>query len=130
MKAKKENLELQTAIAVAEAKLQVFPMYEPARSVSVASGGLNENNFVDLPQVFAQREIPVIRENILQQKDVKKWKYLEEVCLPQIDTGIGLLIGTNVPEVLDPSRVINSGAGPFAVKTILGWIINGPLKRE
>ncbi|KAL1269131.1 hypothetical protein QQF64_031420 [Cirrhinus molitorella] len=85
--------------------------------------------FSDL--VFSKREIPVKRENIPQQKDVKKWKYLEEVCLPQIDAGIGLLIGTNVPKILEPWKVINSrGDGPYAVKTILGWIVNGPLERE
>ncbi len=93
--------------------------------------GLNENNFVDLPQVFSQKEIPVKKENIPQQKDVKKWKYLDEVHLPQIDAGIGLLIGTNVPKILEPWKVINSREdGPFAVKTILGWIVNGPLDRE
>lgn len=93
--------------------------------------GLNENNFVDLPQVFSQKEIPVKGENIPQQKDVQKWKYLEEVHLPQIDAGIGLLIGTNVPKILEPWKVINSrGDGPYAVKTILGWIVNGPLERE
>ena len=37
-------------------------------------------------------------------------------------------IGTNAPKVLEPWRVINSkGNGPFAVKTLLGWVINGPL---
>lgn len=39
LKARKENLELQTAIAAAEAKLKILSMYEPARSISVASGG-------------------------------------------------------------------------------------------
>lgn len=38
LKAKKENLELQNAIAAAEAKLQVLSIYEPARSVSDVSG--------------------------------------------------------------------------------------------
>ncbi|XP_059411032.1 uncharacterized protein LOC132144237 [Carassius carassius] len=81
--------------------------------------------------VFSQKEIPVKGENIPQQKDVKKWKYLEEVHLPQIDVGIGLLIGTNVPKILEPWKVINSrGDEPYAVKTILGWIVNGPLERE
>lgn len=51
--------------------------------------------------------------------------------IPQIDAGIGLLIGTNVPKILEPWKVINSkGNGPYAVKTILGWTVNGPLERE
>lgn len=41
-----------------------------------------------------------------------------------------MLIGTNVPKALEPWKVINSeGEGPYAVKTVLGWTINGPLLR-
>lgn len=43
--------------------------------IELEISGLNENNFVDLPQVFSQKEIPVKGENIPQQKDVKKWKW-------------------------------------------------------
>lgn len=35
-----------------------------------------------------------------------------------------------MPKALEPCKVINSqGNGPYAVKTILGWTINGPLRR-
>lgn len=39
-----------------------------------------------------------------------------------IDAGIGLLIGVNAPKALEPWRV-----GLYAVKTLLGGVINGPL---
>ena len=92
--------------------------------------GLEDNHFLKLPQVFSQSEIPVKRENIPQQTDVDRWPYLKEVQLKQIDAGVGLLIGTNVPKALEPWKVINSrGEGPYAVKTALGWTINGPLMR-
>ncbi len=101
-------------------------MFSPKLEIS----GLNENNFVDLPQVFSQKEIQWKKKHSAQ-KDVKKWKYLDEVHLPQIDAGIGLLIGTNVPKILEPWKVINSREdGPFAVKTILGWIVNGHLDQR
>lgn len=39
-----------------------------------------------------------------------------------------LLIGVNLPKAMEPWRVINSqGNGPYAVKTLLGWVVNGPL---
>ena len=42
-----------------------------------------------------------------------------------------MLIGCNVPKALEPCKVINSqGNGPYAVKTILGCTINGPLGRS
>ncbi|KAL3967647.1 phylloquinone omega-hydroxylase/docosahexaenoic acid omega-hydroxylase [Sarotherodon galilaeus] len=93
--------------------------------------GLDEDNFLKIPQVFTQAEIPVTKENIPQQSDVDRWPYLKEVQLKQIDGKIGMLIGTNVPKALEPWKVINSeGNGPYAVKTALGWTINGPLLRE
>ncbi|KAL0176849.1 hypothetical protein M9458_029179, partial [Cirrhinus mrigala] len=40
-----------------------------------------------------------------------------------------LLIGANVPEALEPWQVVRGQRnGPYAVKTILGWTVNGPLK--
>ena len=45
-----------------------------------------------------------------------------------LDSDVGLLIGVNVPKAMEPWDVISSGdEGPFAVKTVLGWVINGPL---
>lgn len=91
--------------------------------------GLNSNNFIDLPKVFTQKGIPVSRKSIPSQRDIEKWPYLSEVTLPSIDAEVGLLIGNNVHKALEPWQVINSrGDGPYAVRTALGWIVNGPLK--
>ena len=39
-----------------------------------------------------------------------------------------MLIGSDVPKALEPIDVIRSvGDGPYAVKTMLGWTVNGPL---
>ncbi|KAI2661009.1 UvrABC system protein B [Labeo rohita] len=68
-------------------------------------------------------------ENIPQQHDVDKWPYLSEVKLPQIDAGVEILIGNKEYKLLEPWQVINSKHnGPYAVKTALGWILNGPLR--
>lgn len=108
---------------------------EKTDSTQVVTGleisGLEENNFVELPQVFSQKDIPVNRQNIPQQEDIKRWKYLDKVYILQIDAGVSLLIGTNVPKALEPWKVINSrGEVPYVVKTILSWIVNGTLQTE
>lgn len=42
-----------------------------------------------------------------------------------------MLIGASVPKAIEPWQVINSnGKGPYAVQTALGWVINGPLRRD
>lgn len=49
--------------------------------------------------------------------------------MPVIDADVELLIGTNAPKVMEPWEVIHSQQdGPFAVRTRLGWVINGPLR--
>lgn len=93
--------------------------------------GLERKDYIDLPDVFTCKYIPVKKENISLQEDLKKWPYLKEVKIPRIKGEISMLIGTNTPKALEPWQVINSeGDGPYAVNTVLGWVVNGPIKRE
>ncbi|XP_034057151.1 uncharacterized protein LOC117536415 [Gymnodraco acuticeps] len=90
---------------------------------------LNGNIYIELPDVYTQRKMPVTRNNIPQQEDLYAWPYLDSVEIPAIDADVELLIGTNSPEVMEPWEVINSrGKGPYAVRTLLGWVVNGPLR--
>lgn len=51
------------------------------------------------------------------------------MSLPQINAEVGLLIGTNVPKAMEPWQEIHSERdGPYAVRTALGWVVNGPLR--
>ena len=61
--------------------------------------------------------------------------------LKSINAPIGLLIGNDVQQATLPLRLLTSlgsprevrrrnGKGPYAVKTILGWTINGPLVKN
>ncbi|XP_028312818.1 uncharacterized protein LOC114469473 isoform X2 [Gouania willdenowi] len=85
--------------------------------------------FIELPEVYAQDNIPVTKDNIPHQEDIISWPHLKEVKLPTIEAEIGLLIGANVPKAMEPLQVVNSvDDGPYAVRTILGWTVNGPLK--
>lgn len=62
---------------------------------------------------------------------MQKWPYLKYVQLPYIYANVDLLIGTNAPKLMEPWKVINSqGEGPYAVKTLLGWVVNGPLQGQ
>lgn len=71
----------------------------------------------------------VTSDNIVTQEDVEKWPYLSDVQIPSIEANVDLLIGTNAPWLLEPWEVVNSrGNGPYAVKTVLGWVVNGPLQ--
>lgn len=84
----------------------------------VEVAGLKQSTFLELPDVYSQRSIPVTNDNIPNEDDMRKWPYLKDVELTQINAGIGLLIVVNAPKALEPWRIINSeGSGPYAVKT-------------
>ncbi|XP_056001985.1 uncharacterized protein LOC125664373 [Ostrea edulis] len=90
---------------------------------------LNGDNTIELPPVFTQSTLPVSKKDVISLEDVKRWPHLHGVELNVIDCDIGLLIGVNVPKALEPWEIIPSASnGPFAVKTLLGWVINGPLE--
>ncbi|XP_049896027.1 uncharacterized protein LOC126387557 [Epinephelus moara] len=99
---------------------------------SIVSGlevaGLDGRKFCDLPGIYTQKTMPVHKGNIPHQNDINCWPHLRDVHLPEIDSEIELLIGSDVPKALEPLDVIRSvGDGPYAVKTMLGWTVNGPL---
>ncbi|XP_015748663.1 PREDICTED: uncharacterized protein LOC107328444 [Acropora digitifera] len=89
---------------------------------------LDENVFIKLPMLYTRPSIPVAREDIPTQDDVDKWPHLSGVHLPRVDAEVGLLIASDIPEVLDPLEVKHSeGGGPYASRTRVGWAVNGPL---
>ncbi len=93
---------------------------------------LDENNIIPLPEVLCRPNIPVSKTEIPTQEDVDRWQYLQgHVYLPTINAEVELLIGANVPQALQPMRIIGSqDGGPYASKVALGWIINGPIGRK
>ena len=99
-----------------------------SRVTGMEISGLESNEYLELPEVYSHTVIPVKPENIPNQEDVKQWPYLHEVKIPHIEAEVSMLIGNNVPKALEPWMIINSqGNGPYAVKTTLGWTVNGPL---
>lgn len=48
------------------------------------------------------------------------------ILIQSIKANVDLLIGTNAPKLLERWEVINSQEnGPYAVKIVLGWVVNG-----
>lgn len=93
--------------------------------------GVKENIYIDLPEIYSHRDIPVSKENIPEQDDLKRWPQLHGIQLSHINADIGLLIGSDAYKAMEPWEVIHSeDDGPYAVRTVLGWVINGPLRSE
>ena len=97
--------------------------------VSLQVLDMDENNVLDLPCVFTRAQLPVHIRNRAQPQDIGQWPHLEGIDLPQVSIGeVDLLIGQDVPAALTPIEVRTGAPGtPYAVKTLLGWTLNGPL---
>ena len=90
---------------------------------------LQGRNVLKLSNVFSRVKLPVTVEDIAVQSDVERWFYLKDIYLRCIDADIHLLIGNDVPKAFEPQEVQRSeNGGPYAVRTLLGWTINGTLK--
>eukprot|EP00794_Sanderia_malayensis_P021083 gene21083-23139_t len=99
--------------------------------LSLQVNDLDENNIIDLPFVFSTPRLPATMENRANNLDLCKFPHLQEINLADIDADIGLLIGSNVPRALEPREVKSGKPGePYATRTDLGWVINGPLMRS
>lgn len=56
---------------------------------------------------------------------------MADIEVDRIDEDLGLLIGCDAPQILEPLELRrNQDGGPCANKTIFGWAINGPLGRS
>ena len=117
-----------------EILLRTMGQEKPAGTYEVRGlevGNLEGCTYLDLPKVYTQSKIPVSKENIITQADLKRWPYLNGIQLKEIEADIELLIGTDVPQAMEPWNIINSHKnGPYAVQTLLGWVVTGPLSVE
>ena len=92
---------------------------------------LEEDNLVELPMVFTRPKLPVSTDNAANQENIDRWPHLAGIKIPRIDAGVGLLIGSDAPEVLEPKEIRPSrNGGPYATRTVFGWVVNGPLNRS
>ncbi len=99
--------------------------------VSLEIADLGGNCDINLPKVYSRASLPVPKEAIGRQEDVNCWSYLNGINLQSIEADIGLLIGTDVPQALQPCKIRQSqNGGPFATRTVLRWVLNGPLGRD
>ena len=99
--------------------------------VSLVVQSLHEDEFIDLPSVFSTPALPITCDDIPKQEDCKRWPHLNGIYIPKVKCQVGLLIGNDNPKALEPREIKHSRRkGPFAVRTVFGWTINGPLARE
>eukprot|EP00795_Rhopilema_esculentum_P009979 gene9979-biopygen12668 len=68
---------------------------------------LDKNVMIEVPNAFSVKKLNVSLESITKQKDVDNWPYLHGITVPRALTNqdVGLLIGVDVSEALEPVEV-------------------------
>ena len=87
---------------------------------------------IELPKSYSRSSIPFRRNQIPTPEVANEWPHLKKIAekLHPYQSGIdvGLLIGCNCPRAIKPREVIlGKGDDPYAVRTLLGWGIIGPV---
>lgn len=92
--------------------------------------GITTGKGVRLEKVLTTDTLPVTQRSIPTTKDVHDWPHLKGVDIADlVDKKVSILIGSDTPEALCPLEVRSGKIGqPYAVWTLLGWTIIGPLK--
>jgi hypothetical protein len=97
---------------------------------SLQVGDVDEDSFIDLPEVYVKDDIPVGLEDMVVQEDLQEWQHLSHLQLPILQgpslSKVTVIIGSNVPAATMPLQTITSIPGePYAIKTPLGWVVYG-----
>ena len=105
---------------------------DTALVIHLVVSDLDENVAILLPEVLSRPAMPVSRDEIPKQGDVERWSHLQShVYLTDLNSGVDLLIGADVPEALQLKEIIPAAdGGPYATRVDLGWVINGPTGRK
>ncbi|KAJ8034239.1 hypothetical protein HOLleu_20992 [Holothuria leucospilota] len=126
-----EDLALQLSVSGPETKimlstLQQEELVDSRVITNLEVCDLEGHNTLLLPKVFTQKRIPVCKDDIVTQDDLKKWPYLSRVSLPNSRAmEVGILIGNNVHKAMEPWDVINSqDDGPYAIPNRVATIID------
>lgn len=77
------------------------------------------STYLDLPKVYTQNKMPVLKENLIIEADHKNFLWCDK-------SDIELIIGTDVPQVMEAWNIISSqDNGPLNAGTAVEY--SGPI---
>ena len=99
-------------------------------TLTVTNVGMRKSRSITIPKVLVVAKLPsALQTAVVEPHEVASWNHLRTVALQHPPKEVNVLIGLDAPEALTPLETRTGRSGePFAVRTRLGWTINGPLK--
>lgn len=101
-------------------------------AVSLDVLSIDRRSHIRLDKVYTRPCLPIGKENRPTTDDVRQWPHLQGIEFHDAELeDAELLIGQDHPEVLAPLEIRKHKTNckaPYAVRTTLGWTVQGPLK--
>lgn len=129
--------KLSVILTGTEVKLNLFTMLGKEEITVEKTTGLvikriDKRVEIELPKTYSRARIPFRRNQIPRPEVANEWPHLTKIADKihpyQDDVDVGILIGCNCPRAIKPREVIlGKGDDPYAVRTLLGWCIIGPV---
>ena len=121
----------RTSITIKTLNGEVTNKSSVISGMKVASSRDSSEDWLELPDTYTKKYLPVGKEDVATPSKLKNWGHLERI-LDEINEddniSVGLLIRANCTKALEPIDVIPSkNNGPYAIKTRLGWCIVSPV---
>ncbi|KAK3882373.1 hypothetical protein Pcinc_013239 [Petrolisthes cinctipes] len=82
-----------------------------------------------IPEVDVRPTLNIDLSGLASKVEIQKWPHLQNLEIPQLEVDqVHLLIGQDCADLLLPMEIKKGRLGePFAIRTSLGWAINGPI---
>ena len=126
VKGQKTSITIKTLNGVITNKAMVV------KGLRVTSGNVDSRDWLELPDTYTLKYLPVNKRDVTTTSKLKQWKHLESnvgKISQKEDISVGLLIGANCANLcnLEPIDImLSKNDEPYAFKTKLGWCIVGP----
>ncbi|XP_046341271.2 uncharacterized protein LOC124122193 [Haliotis rufescens] len=125
----------ELGVDVSETSLLLTTLEKVNSTTSTRVGSLlitdaGNRTTIELSHVFGTINLSICACDSVKQQNVDEWQHLKGMDFPKVDrVHVGLIIGQDVPVALTPIDVRKGNDNePYAVKTVLGWVLNGPLR--
>ena len=108
------------------------------KGLRVTSGNGDSHEWLELPDTYSKKYLPVEKEDVATPSKLKQWKHLDSIVgkISQKEgISAGLMIGANCAKALEPiDMILSKNEGPYAFKTKFGWcivgLVNGTRRKE
>ena len=137
----KTNLLEELKVSGIKTSVAIKTLIGDYKHSAIAADGLEVTNvdeekgeWIKLPRVFSQDNLPAASDEIATADNIQKWECLHKL-IPKMKNFDGqdvqLLIGANCLKALQSLEMITSeGEGPHAFRNRLGWCVVGPLSER